>query len=300
MHSKLLSMLANECGIDLIGIVDMQLLEKVKLDLEGLNSFPLAFYRGNFADRTNVKKAWEETKGIISFAMSYNTSLSDGVGESGFVRFSKATFGLDYHSVLKGKAEMLMNKFIEKYPCNYKIFVDTGVLSDRLLAYCAGLGFYGKNHFIVNEKFGSFIFLGHILTDIELASTVEPADCMCGDCNICIKICPENAYDNELAVNYEKCISYLNQKGREYDKTDYIYGCDICQNSCPFNINAPKDIHSEFSENIDNVIVPISDIIDMNEEAFEKKYAKSAMAWRGLKTLKKNCKTVLSRKGNRE
>ncbi len=298
MYLDLLKKLAEECEIDLIGIVDLNLLDEIKSTLPISNDEALAFYSGSFSDRTDITKAWHNARGVISFALSYNTKLTDNAVDSDCVRISKASFGTDYHKVLKAKAETLMDKFCEVYECQYKVFVDTGVLSDRLLAYCAGIGFYGKNHFIINEKFGSFIFLGHILTDIELNNKVTAAECKCGECDKCIKACPCGAYDNDISLNYSKCISYLNQKGWEYPKTNYIYGCDICQNVCVFNKNAPKDIHEEFYDSIDNVIVKIDDIMDMSKEDFDLRYSSKALAWRGLKNLKKNCKTILNRKGN--
>ncbi len=286
---------AQKTGIDLIGVVDLKLFEKMREKLLPFENIPMAFFKGKLSDRFDIKKEWSEAKGIISFALSYGNSLNLNAFDKHHLYISKASYGKDYHEVLKAKAEKFMEEFCKTYPCKYKIFVDTGLLSDRALAYCAGLGFYGKNNFIINEKFGSFIFLGHILLNIDVENTVEPVGEKCGQCERCLKACPQEACKNGHPVDFEKCISYLTQKGRPYFKTNYIYGCDICQDVCPFNKHAPKDLHEEFLPQIENIRLDFNDFEEMGEEAFRQRFGDSALSWRGLKTLKKNAQTVKTR-----
>lgn len=287
--------LAHKVGIDIIGVVDLKLFAEMKEKLLPFENIPMAFFKGKLSDRFNVAGEWSEAKGIISFALSYGSSLNINGFDKHHLYISKASYGKDYHEVLKNKAEKFMEEFCRTYPCNYKIFVDTGLLSDRALAYCAGLGFYGKNNFIINDKYGSFIFLGHILLDINAENRAEPVKEKCGKCEKCLKACPQKAYEKGQLLNFENCISYLTQKGRPYFETNYIYGCDICQDVCPFNKCAPKDLHAEFLPQIENVRMDFNDLEEMREEEFQRRFGESALSWRGLKTLKKNAQTVKTR-----
>ena len=292
----LLSRLARECGIELIGVCDMGLFEsQAGIVRSAYGDAPLAFSKGDITERFDPIGEWEDARGIISFAVSYAPSDTGG-HPPGSVRVCKASWGEDYHDVLRRKGEALMERFREYYPCEWKVYVDTGKLSDRACAYCAGLGFYGKNGFIISPEYGSFIFLGHILTDIALERKVVPVESMCGECDRCIRICPRGALGRQRWVDYENCVSYLSQKGRSYEETDYIYGCDLCQDVCPFNEKAPKDLHEEFSFPKELKYPDPKELINMDEDEFRRLYGKSALAWRGASTIKKNARGYLKRK----
>jgi epoxyqueuosine reductase len=205
---------------------------------------------------------------------------------------SIASYGEDYHTVLKRKAEELMTEVTKECPMNYKIFVDTGVLSDRALAYSAGLGFYGKNNFLINETYGSFIFLGHILVDEPLMCFVMPEKSKCGGCEICHKACPNGCYGEKM-LEYERCISYQTQKGILSDSKGYLYGCDICQLACPYNSSVAENLHEEFFADAEFAYPVLENIISMEKEDFQVVYGQSALSWRKLSNLKKNAENVL-------
>ena len=292
---ELLSVLASQCGIDLASVCDTDLFTSLgKQVAEEYGDAPLAFSKGDIRERFDMKGEWEEGKGIISFAVSYAPS-DTGQKDPGSVRVCKASWGEDYHEVLGRKGEELMKLFSEEYPCSWKVYVDTGKLSDRACAYCAGIGFYGKNGFIISPEYGSFIFLGHILTDIPLEKRTDPLENLCGECEKCLKICPRGALGKKKWVDYENCVSYLNQKGSSYEETDYIYGCDLCQNVCPFNERAPKDLHDEFSFPKALCYPDPRELINMDDDEFKKLYGRSALAWRGASTIRKNAKRYLKR-----
>lgn len=295
----LLQQIKAECGIDLIGITDPEAFSTFgKKVSESYGSAPLAFSKGDITERFDVAGEWEDARGIISFAVSYAAS-EKGPKAPGTMRVCKASWGEDYHNVLKEKAEELMERFSSVYKCGWKIFVDTGKLSDRACAWAAGLGFYGRNGFIISPEYGSFISLGHILTDIPLESSAVPLEPLCGECTRCIKACPGGALGKEKWVDYSSCVSWLTQKGKEYERTDYVYGCDICQDVCPFNENVPEDLHCEYSFPQELRFPDPGRILEMDEAEFEALYGKSALAWRGLGTMKKNARRFLQRK-NRE
>ncbi|MBO7700009.1 MAG: tRNA epoxyqueuosine(34) reductase QueG [Eubacteriaceae bacterium] len=293
---ELLRVLAPRCGIDLAGVCDTNLFSSLGTEVTGsYGDAPLAFSKGDIRERFDINGEWEDGKGIISFAVSYAPSDTEKKAP-GSVRVCKASWGEDYHDVLGRKGEELMKLFSEVYPCSWRVYVDTGKLSDRACAYCAGIGFYGKNGFIISPEYGSFIFLGHILTDIPLEKRTVPLECLCGECDRCLWICPRGALGKKKWVDYENCVSYLTQKGRAYEETDYIYGCDLCQNVSPFNEKAPKDLHEEFSFPGGLRYPDPKALINMDDDEFKKLYGRSALAWRGASTIRKNARRYLKRK----
>ncbi len=292
LTNNILSDIAPGLGIDLAGIVDLWAFEEFGRKVKEEDIENIAFFDKKLSDKFDYKSVWPECRGIISFGMAYYsevTPINDGKKRG---RISVASYGEDYHTVLRRKAGELMEEVTKICPMNYKIFVDTGQLSDRALAYCAGLGFYGKNNFLINETYGSYIFLGHILVDEILNAFVIPKENKCGGCEICHKACPGGCYGGKM-IEYERCISYLTQKSVPHDSKGYLYGCDICQAVCPYNDNIPGNLHEEFSAEPEFAYPVLEDIISMDKEEFSRTYGKSALAWRRLANLKKNAENIL-------
>ncbi len=292
---SLIVSLAEKFDIDVIGIVDNRALDKYTQNIDIPPKQEIPFFKGSIYDRLDIKNAWKPAKSVISFALSYNSSLKINDLKGDRVQIASSSFGEDYHRVLKKKADFLMKEFVKEYTCHYRIYIDTGKLSDKALAYCSGIGFFGKNGLIINERFGSYIFLGHILLDIDISQAVQTKESKCGSCSVCLQGCPQNAYSQDGKYHFDKCVSYLNQTGKNYNTTTYIFGCDICQKRCPFNKNAPTDLHEEFSSTLNDAFPLKSDIMNMNEEAFRNRYARCSLAWRGLDSLKINCNNIINR-----
>lgn len=154
-------------------------------------------------------------------------------------------WGKDYHEVLGEKLEVLSGHLREISPgTKTRSYVDTGPILERQYAAAAGLGWLGKNTLLLNKKFGSFLFLGEILTDAELAYD-RPVDNLCKTCTACLDACPVGALEEAGALNATKCISYLTLEHRSAlpDSAElhgYLAGCDLCQTACPYNANAPE------------------------------------------------------------
>ncbi len=289
-----LQTMISEVGIDLIGVVNLAKMESFASVLKKYENKDIAFFHQNIYDKINYRKVWDKTKSIISFGISYNQNIPmpEDMTNRGII--SKCAYGEDYHKVLTRKGEELMQRFKEEIcECEYRIFVDTGVLSDRIIAYCAGLGFYGKNNFIINKKFGSFIYLGHILLDVDLKQNEIFEHNACLNCNLCISSCPTKAINYDQIFDYNKCISYRTQKGTGEFTCGYIYGCDICQNACPYNEKTPLSAHQEFYAETNDAYPLLSDMINMDEEEYSKKYGNSSMYWRGYETIKRNCENFM-------
>ena len=291
-----LKKIAKEEGIDLIGVVNLDEVNKFRDRLSKFKDSPIAFFTGDISDKVDYSKAWDQTKSIISFGIGYKHDILIPADMNSRGAIASFAHGDDYHIFLKHKAKALMNQINESlFSCNYKIYVDTGVLSDRVMAYSAGLGFYGKNNFIINPEYGSFIFLGHILIDIELETNDRFIQNACADCHKCINACPTNAIQDDRQFDYNKCISYLTQKGTDQNTYGYLYGCDICQAVCPFNQASLLSKHAEFKTSSELAYPKLTDIIIWDKKTFIEKYGKNTLRWRGLKTLKANAQNMLTR-----
>jgi len=162
-------------------------------------------------------------------------------------------WGQDYHKVLGEKLKVLTDYLCETLcpGAQAKWYVDTGPVLERSYAAQAGLGWIGKNTLLLNRKFGSFLFLGEILTDVELTYD-EPADNLCKTCTSCLDACPVGALEEQGVLNANKCISYLNLEHRsdfkgKVDLHGYLAGCDLCQTVCPYNANAPARQEEAFA-----------------------------------------------------
>lgn len=177
-------------------------------------------------------------KSVICCALSYGENGIGGgaVGSKNRARFAR---GADYHGVVGDKLETLWNSVATKFPeARCKICVDTNPIVEKALSERAGVGFIGKHTILINKDIGSWFVLGLIVTDIDLIPDA-PAQPLCGECSACIDACPSKALCDQYTLDAGKCISYLTIEGQKKSSTDQ-YGCDICQEACPFNFQAPR------------------------------------------------------------
>jgi epoxyqueuosine reductase len=222
------------------------------------------------ARRSDPQAALPGVRSVIVCALPYNTEharteqawadlndVADTSGPHGWI--SRYAWGDDYHEVLREKLELMLDELRAQHPQPFeaRIYADTGPINERVLARHAGLGWLGKNTLLLNERIGSFFFLGVILTTLDLPATlgnsdVPPAD-RCGSCRKCIDACPTDALVEPYVMDARKCISYLTielrgaipEQLREL-MGQHIFGCDICQDVCPWNRHAPVTSTREF------------------------------------------------------
>jgi len=208
------------------------------------------------------------------------------------------TFGSDYHQVLKNRMEEVLKHF----EFNYELNVDNHPHDERLAATLSGLGFFGKNQLIINQTYGSYIFLGIAFLDVTVdhEMVLEVTD-DCGSCRICIDACPTNAL-SETSYDMASCMSYYNQSKKvltkdEMDHNYSLFGCDICQMVCPKNIKKGKIVHPEFEFN-GKEKVSIIDLFHDSDQAFMKKYEHMSYLWKGKTILMRNALVLLRRHKN--
>ncbi len=288
---------AKKINIDLIGFTDVDVFFEARSAIEDrrkkgdLSPFlPL-----DVEKNTDPLKVWDEAKSIISMGISYKNDLPPRVDEPNGGKICRVAWGKDYHIVLMDKMNGLMGAIQETYPqLEYKAFTDSGFLLDRAIAKRARLGFYGKNGFIINPLYGSYIFLGHILVNVGIEEDEKTIDSKCGSCKRCIISCPTGDLEERQGFHSKKCISYLTQKkeflNREERKSigNSLYGCDICQEVCPINKNSLYSKEEQFTPDLSIVKPKLKDLLDMNNKTFKRIYGSTAAGWRGKKNLQRN------------
>lgn len=287
-------------GIDSVGFIKCRRFDELKEFLEKRKSSNLQneFEESDIELRINSKEWFEEGKTIISIAFPY-VFLDEKMKvksqcENGF---SIYTHGFDYHYVVNKYLDKIC-EIIEGYGGQCKTFVDSNTLPERYLAYISGVGFIGKNNLIITKKYGSYVFLGEIITDLEIYDedkrTFDEIDSFkeCGECTICYDKCPTKSI-NSFRKNCNICLSYITQKKDledwEIEKLDgRMFGCDTCQFSCPYNSDIENSKIEEFKplhflESYDEDY-----IINMNNSQFKESYKKTSCGWRGKNILKRN------------
>lgn len=285
---------SKEVGIDICGFTDGLPLYNLKdyLLYREEKSIKTEFEENDIDKRIDPRITMPNCKSIIVLGISYNVDYDEKPEYPLRGKLSKSSWGIDYHVVLKQKIELLIEEIKKQVHFEYKYFVDTGPLLDREMARKAGIGYYGKNCSIINEEYGSFIFLGYILTDLDLEFSEEVSN-KCGDCDLCLRACPTGALEGQGKFNPKKCISYLTQTKDNIPNSlrekmgIKIYGCDTCQLVCPKNNGVKNSSHEEFIPEAHGYI-NIEELLSMSNREFKKKYGSMAGSWRGKTILKRN------------
>lgn len=251
--------------------------------------------KGSIEERTNPLLSMEDAKSFISIAITYprKTCLPKQEKDDPFVQFSRSSWGNDYHQVVDHKLHML-EEWLKERVSGIKVIrsVDTGVFNDRAIALRSGIGFSGKNSSIIHQEFGSYIYLGELLVNYEF-SPDRSLERQCGTCDRCVRACPTKAIQPDGSLNEKRCLSYVTQ-AKEYLNPELyerisqnIYGCDICQEVCPFNADVDSHHHPELEPT--GVEFPkIKEILTMTNKEFKLKYGHLAGSWRGVTVLKRN------------
>lgn len=252
--------------------------------------------------RTEPKLTLPTARSIIAIAVGYPNKLK---GAPKSVRgdrrgmFARASWGQDYHSIMRNRLDKLSEYLQSRVKdVEIKSMVDTGVLSDRAVAERAGLGYVGRNGFVINPDLGTWTYLGEMLVSIPF----EPDDPLldsCGECTLCVDRCPTGALVGDGQLNSQKCISFLTQtKGYLQDEYRYkignrLYGCDTCQQVCPRNrgINTQHDDIVLEPEILKPRLVPL---LKMSNKEFKNTYGHLAGAWRGKKPIQRNAIIALA------
>ncbi len=301
--------LAQNCGFDLIGFAEAKELD---LEIERLNDWlSESFHAGmeymtrNLEKRKDVRKISPSAKSIISLGMNYYTPEKH-TEEKNKGKISRYAWGKDYHAIIRGKLDKLINDLKERIPSfEATAYVDTGPVMDKVWAVRSGLGWMGKHTNVINKEIGSWFFIANIITNWEF-DYIKPIEDFCGSCTACIDACPTNAIVNEYVLDSNKCISYLTIENKKEIPEEFrgklenwIFGCDICQEVCPWNRKfstntSIKEFYSRIKE------LAIDEVLKLDGATFKKQFAESPMKRSKLSGIKRNAEFLLEKKGQVE
>ncbi|MFB5196999.1 tRNA epoxyqueuosine(34) reductase QueG [Neobacillus sp. KR4-4] len=296
---------SKEIGIDKIGFTTADMFSELKNRLirQQLLNYQSGFEEPDIEKRVNPSLLLEEPRSIISIAIAYPSKMNHRVESKKGERrgiFSRASWGLDYHHALNDRLKKLEDFIIKKVPdARLKSMVDTGELSDRAVAERAGIGWSGKNCAIITPEFGSYVYLGEMITSIPFEPDT-PIEDQCGSCTKCLDACPTGALVQGGQINAQRCISFLTQTKTfipdEYrDKIgNRIYGCDSCQTACPVNKGKNYHFHEEL-EPLPEIAKPLlKPILKLSNREFKAKFGNVSGAWRGKKPIQRNAIIALA------
>ncbi len=290
---------SKEMGFDLIGFAPFQILTKEIENLEEwlANSYQagMKYMEQNVDKRKDIREILNNCKSVISLGMNYYVDDKyEETENSGKV--SKYAWGRDYHYVLWEKLEVFKDYLKEIIPeIETKSYVDTGPSMDKVWAVKAGLGWQGKHSNIINKEIGSWFFISNIFTNYNFEQYNLEIKDSCGSCTACIDACPTEAIVEDYVVDANKCISYLTiENKKEISEkfvgkfNDLVFGCDICQDVCPWNKRFAKQTEiKDFLEG-QNRILNYGEIENLTNSTFKKRFEESPILRARAKGLKRN------------
>jgi epoxyqueuosine reductase len=245
-------------------------------------------------------------RSVVVCAMNYNTSGAMTRRDPSRAWVSRYAWGDDYHDTLRRKLDQLAAWMQESSAQRIKTYVDTGPLLERVYAKYAGIGWFGKNTCIINERTGSWFFLGCILTDLELDADT-PAPDRCGSCTACIDACPTRAILQPYVLDSRKCIAYTTIELRgpipETHREGighHLFGCDICQDVCPWNRKAPQSSDPAFAPKPGLFWPRLDELLELDDDGWRRLTRGTAMKRAKIKGLLRNLMVVIGNSGVRD
>ncbi len=295
-HTHLIKSIATELGFSFCGVAKAEFLaeEAPKLEewLKRGYQGKMSYLENHFEKRLDPTKLVPGAKSVVSLVYNYFPK-SDRAKDESF-KIAKYAYGQDYHDVIKDKLKTFMDRIQEEIGAvEGRVFVDSAPVHERAWAAKSGLGWIGKNSLLLNKQMGSFFFLAELIIDLELEPD-GPIKDYCGTCTACMDACPTDAIPAPYVVDGSKCISYLTIELKEEipkefkGKTDdWVFGCDICQDVCPWNRFSKRHQEPAFEPQGWEKFSK-KDWQDMTEEVFQKVFKKSAVKRTKFSGLKRN------------
>jgi len=247
-------------------------------------------------------------RSVIMVAMNYRRKTQTPENSGALLQGRVASYaqGRDYHDVLREKLKQLLAWIGEQVPnCRGRAVVDTAPLLERDFARRAGLGWFGKNTMLLNKQLGSFFFLGALLLDIELQADAVHETSHCGTCTACLDACPTDAFTRAGELDARKCISYLTIELRgtipadlRSPMGDWIFGCDVCQDVCPWNRKAPLSLEPALKSRADLERINLIELLSLSEEEFRTRFHGTALTRAKRSGLLRNAAIALGNSGD--
>ncbi len=302
--------LAANTGFDRCGIARAEPVRHhayLRTWLESERSGSMDYLRKHFKQRLNPSALLEGAKSIVVVALLYHHARGvpprrpdDPPGHRG--RVAMYTWGDDYHRVVKMKLQAMVDQMRAELaePFEARACVDTAPLSERELAAAAGIGWIGKNTMVLDSRLGSYFFLGALVTTLELTPD-EPVPDRCGTCTACLEACPTNALPAPYQMDASRCISYLTIEHRggisqalQSLMGDWLFGCDVCQQVCPYNRHAPETREPGFAIRCPGPAPLLDDVLSWSIDDYREQLRGSAMKRAKLEMLQRNARIAKS------
>ena len=285
-YSQLIKQKAEKFGFQSCGISKAEFLEEEAPRLETwLNKGyhgEMKYMENHFDKRLNPTLLVDGAKSVIS--LSYNYFPKVKIDEINNFKISKYAYGEDYHEVIKDILKNMVAELQEEIgEFGFRVFVDSAPVLEKAWARKSGLGWVGKNANLITKKHGSFYFLAEIICDLELEYDLAVTD-HCGSCRACIDACPTQAIVSDRIVDGSKCISYatieLKNQIPDYfngKMNDWIFGCDVCQDVCPWNRFSAPTLQEKFAPNFQKLNFRKNEWKELTQELFSEIFKKSAV-----------------------
>ena len=294
--SNKLKQMALEQGFDACGISRIEPLIKEQSYLEDWLSKDfhgdMGYMERNIEKRINPSVLVEGTQSVISVLLNYYPEKQ--LPDSSHYKISKYAYGKDYHFVIKEKLQYLMDYIEQEFPSTpMRMFTDSAPVLDKSWAIRSGLGWMGKHSLLINKEMGSFFFIGEIIVGLDLQADKAYDKDYCGSCTKCIDACPTGAIIEPYVLDAKKCISFLTIEAKQDVPKEYkvqlnnwIFGCDICQDVCPWNSKAKPTSELAFRLSDDLMLMKKEDWEQMDKIQFNKLFNNSPVKRGGFKRLK--------------
>jgi len=261
----------------------------------------MAYMARDPEQRANPRRLFPEARSVVVVALNYYTATQHA-DHTGTGKISRYAWGDDYHEVLGDKLRALLQWIKEQWPeAEGKACVDIQPMMDKAWAVRAGLGWMGKHTNLITQDFGSWVFLGELLLNLELDYDKQEIADQCGSCTLCIDACPTGAIEEPYLLNSQKCISYETIESRAESiqpeisgrLEGWLYGCDICQDVCPWNhVSVTTDEH-RFEPRAGNVNASLAEVLELTPETYARRFRHSAMKRAKLSGLQRNARALL-------
>lgn len=287
---------AKRLGFDACGVSKAEFLEEEAPRLEKwlLNQMngKMTYMENHFDKRLDPRLLVPDAKSVISLSLNYYPSQ---IQNKEAPKISKYAYGEDYHFVIKDKLKALLNFIQDEIgQVNGRVFVDSAPVMDKAWAAKSGIGWLAKNSNLINKKRGSFFFIAELILDLDLEPDAPTLD-HCGTCTRCIDACPTQAIVQPYVVDGSKCISYLTIELKESipnefkgKMDDWMFGCDVCQDVCPWNKFSLTHVEERFHPNAQLLSMNKKDWQELTHEVFSKVFKKSAVKRTKFEGLKRN------------
>jgi len=255
---------------------------------------------------SHPRHVMDTVRSVIMVALNYKTvDPPNPAPNQGHV--ARYAWGeADYHAILKERLQKLSDWLHERCPgCRTRAAVDTAPILERDFARLAGLGWFGKNTMLINKRAGSFLFLGALLTDLDLEPDPPHDASHCGTCTRCLDACPTDAFPEPYVLDARKCIAYLTIETKgpmpvelRTGVGEWLFGCDLCQDVCPWNRKSPRSRDPVFQPKSDLAPADAISLLQITESEFHLRFRDSPLSRPGWNGIRRNAAIVLGNMGN--